>query len=352
MESVRTRVEGQWLSFCFSFPSCSPSFLSSFRCPCTPYPVHAFAGRFIQTLSPSDAVILKMETISHADAAQLAERAVRQTVSVIRAIRSTLDSLLTFYVPRIGCCKTGYYCYATGCCPNGDSGCEGNSCCSPGETCCKGGGCCESGCVSRTPTFEIIFSDFERRYYCTVVNGQRGCCENGKTCTSSSTPECTTTGYVLCSGENFCCRKSILIIPNRPTIFNTFHQHLDTSASVTLLTLPNVVPRLPVSHHLSPAPAPTLTRTLRQPLSYPARPRAFLRVHRQSHFPPQLLLLQGRRRRRHRPPRPLPQTAPDLASRHPLFQLGSMISSICSPVSECSLTSSERNLHGLFPLSI
>jgi len=200
-----------------------------------------------------------METISHAGAAQLTERVVRQMVSAIRVIRLTLDSPLTFYISRIGCCNTGYYCYATGCCPNSASGCEGNSCCSPGETCCKGGGCCEPGCVSRTPTFEIIFSDFvECRYYCTAVNGQRGCCENGKICTSTSTPECTTTGYVLCSGENFCCRKSILIIPNRP-IFNTFHQHPDTSASVTLPTLPNVVPRLLVSRHLSPIPAPTLT---------------------------------------------------------------------------------------------
>ena len=45
-------------------------------------------------------------------------------------------------------------------------------------------------------------------YYCTVVNGQKGCCRNGKICTSGGGGggECETTGYVRCPGENFCCR--------------------------------------------------------------------------------------------------------------------------------------------------
>jgi hypothetical protein len=59
-------------------------------------------------------------------------------------------------------------------------------------------------------------SDFvERRYYCVTVNGTPGCCPNGKTCTGTPPPpppppppQCATPGYVVCPGENFCCRAS------------------------------------------------------------------------------------------------------------------------------------------------
>ena len=45
-------------------------------------------------------------------------------------------------------------------------------------------------------------------YYCTVVNGKKGCCKNGKICTSGGGGGggCVNSGYVPCAGENFCCR--------------------------------------------------------------------------------------------------------------------------------------------------
>ncbi|KAF9778050.1 hypothetical protein BJ322DRAFT_512353 [Thelephora terrestris] len=87
-----------------------------------------------------------------------------------------------------GCCQAGYFCYSTGCCPNGSNGCGGNSCCDPGESCCSGGGCCQSG------------------YTCATVNGVAGCCPVGTTCTTNGdNPQCETPGYVVCTGETFCC---------------------------------------------------------------------------------------------------------------------------------------------------
>ena len=61
------------------------------------------------------------------------------------------------YAQRIGCCRTGYYCYSTGCCQTGYSGCEGNSCCAPSESCCNGGGCCRSGYASNLFSAEVVF---------------------------------------------------------------------------------------------------------------------------------------------------------------------------------------------------
>lgn len=50
-------------------------------------------------------------------------------------------------------------------------------------------------------------SDVAASYYCTVVNGKKGCCKNGKICTSGGGDGgCVTSGYVECAGENFCCR--------------------------------------------------------------------------------------------------------------------------------------------------
>jgi len=53
-------------------------------------------------------------------------------------------------------------------------------------------------------------------YYCTVVNGKKGCCRDGKICTSGGGDdgvssgggdgECTNSGYVPCAGDDFCCR--------------------------------------------------------------------------------------------------------------------------------------------------
>lgn len=50
--------------------------------------------------------------------------------------------------------------------------------------------------------------------YCAVANGESGCCPNGETCTGGggggggggNNQECTTTGYVPCAGDDFCCR--------------------------------------------------------------------------------------------------------------------------------------------------
>ncbi|KAF9498701.1 hypothetical protein BDN71DRAFT_353372 [Pleurotus eryngii] len=63
------------------------------------------------------------------------------------------------------CCDPGDFCYASGCCRNSETGCEGVSCCPANYTCCSGG-CCRPGT------------------YCAVANGRRGCCQNGKICTS------------------------------------------------------------------------------------------------------------------------------------------------------------------------
>ena len=54
-----------------------------------------------------------------------------------------------------------------------------------------------------SPTFVVVGS-----YNCAVVNGQKGCCLNGKTCTSGGggNNECVNTGYLPCAGEDFCCR--------------------------------------------------------------------------------------------------------------------------------------------------
>ena len=131
-------------------------------------------------------------------------------------VSETCDLLLlisTFHTPRIECCKPGYFCYSTGCCQNGYSGCEENSCCAPGESCCSGGGCCKSGYVSQIMGRCVLrrqnsYSAWYR-YTCAVVNGQSGCCPNGQNC---NTPQCATPGYVVCSGENFCCRMSLFFM--------------------------------------------------------------------------------------------------------------------------------------------
>ncbi|KDQ55643.1 hypothetical protein JAAARDRAFT_324966 [Jaapia argillacea MUCL 33604] len=48
------------------------------------------------------------------------------------------------------------------------------------------GGCCSSG------------------YYCAVVNGISGCCQNGQTCDGTSA-KCNDPSYSPCPSNNFCC---------------------------------------------------------------------------------------------------------------------------------------------------
>ena len=51
---------------------------------------------------------------------------------------------------------------------------------------------------------ERAYTSYATSYYCTVVSGQKGCCPNGKICTSIG--GCPTSGYVPCAGYDFCCR--------------------------------------------------------------------------------------------------------------------------------------------------
>lgn len=80
-------------------------------------------------------------------------------------------------------------------------------------------------------------------YYCIVVNGQRGCCKNGKICTSGGGSGCVTSGiYVRCAGENFCCRECSCprFFPYAATStnahlgFSSLLQLLDTPATATV----------------------------------------------------------------------------------------------------------------------
>jgi len=70
----------------------------------------------------------------------------------------------------------------------------------------------------------IELSDVVVSYYCTVVNGKKGCCRNGKICTSGGGGGggCVTSGYVQCAGENFCCR--MYSHPHLPLVSHT-HDH-------------------------------------------------------------------------------------------------------------------------------
>ena len=155
--------------------------------------------------------------------------AVRPVAFVVHRLvsRPAIHSALfvpDLYAKRIGCCPGGYYCYSTGCCQTGYTGCAGNSCCSPTESCCIGGGCCGEGYVSNLPTLGWFSDSAWCRFYCSVVEGVRGCCQNGQTCTQNTAPpECTNPGYVLCPGENFCCRTSTLTTLNRPVLLNFFY---------------------------------------------------------------------------------------------------------------------------------
>lgn len=116
---------------------------------------HPFAHR--ATMSAFDACMLNMETLSHTDVARsavLAAKAMVRRSAISSTLRSSLILIPSPIPVRIGCCKAGYFCYSTGCCPIGDIGCQGNSCCEPSQTCCSGGGCCDPGYVSKkTPVF-------------------------------------------------------------------------------------------------------------------------------------------------------------------------------------------------------
>lgn len=45
------------------------------------------------------------------------------------------------------------------------------------------------------------------RQYCDVVDGQRGCCDDGEVCTAGPNEQCEDAGYVPCASYDFCCRK-------------------------------------------------------------------------------------------------------------------------------------------------
>ncbi|KAG8722368.1 hypothetical protein FRC08_003319 [Ceratobasidium sp. 394] len=63
------------------------------------------------------------------------------------------------------CCRSGFWCYSSFCCPVTQNGCDGKSCIKKGWNCCKGGYSCKPG------------------YYC-IKNllGAIRCCPNGKLC--------------------------------------------------------------------------------------------------------------------------------------------------------------------------
>lgn len=114
----------------------------------------------------------------------------------------------------------------------------------------------------------LIFSDLVAcRRYCVVVNGERGCCLNGKTCTGdTNTPQCTTSGYVVCPGENFCCRTFTLVPTSCPVLINFFRlQRPDTNAAMTLPVILHALPRMILPRPRPPLPLlpTTLRRRLR-----------------------------------------------------------------------------------------
>lgn len=73
--------------------------------------------------------------------------------------------------------------------------------------------------------FVIPASRASSSWYCDVVNGVKGCCKTGKTCgTDNDNAVCTNTGYVPCTGENFCCREPLpsrkpCLIPSQRWLF-------------------------------------------------------------------------------------------------------------------------------------
>lgn len=77
-------------------------------------------------------------------------------------------------------------------------------------------------------------------WYCDVVNGVKGCCKTGRTCgTDNDNVVCTNTGYVPCTGENFCCREPL---PSRNPCLIPFQRWLFTCSPPSSRRLP-VFPR-------------------------------------------------------------------------------------------------------------
>jgi len=104
------------------------------------------------------------------------------------------------------------------------------------------------GTFQNFPTLLGWFSDFVGcSYYCTVVDGKRGCCPNGKTC-KCEPPKCKHPNYDLCPDKKFCCRASTLIAMNRPILLNLFHlQPREPNATGTLTVNP-VAAHPPLAH--------------------------------------------------------------------------------------------------------
>lgn len=69
-----------------------------------------------------------------------------------------------------------------------------------------------------TETMGVVVS-----YYCDVVDGEKGCCPNGETCTSGGGGNggCVNTGYVPCPGDDFCCR----MCSHPPPLALSTHNH-------------------------------------------------------------------------------------------------------------------------------
>ena len=136
---------------------------------------------------------------------------------------------LTKVITTVGCCDSGEWCYAGGCCPLTDTGCEHNSCCPPGANCCKGynfpfsfvvpsHGFDDQAVVVVPPgktcpryvgayTLKLSYARLLYRQYCDVVDGQSGCCENGSICTVGPSGQCADSGYSPCATYDFCCRE-------------------------------------------------------------------------------------------------------------------------------------------------
>ena len=58
---------------------------------------------------------------------------------------------------RIDCCAEGSFCYGTGCCQTGYTGCGGIACCAPTDSCCSGGGCCDAEYVGNLSHPWVVF---------------------------------------------------------------------------------------------------------------------------------------------------------------------------------------------------
>ena len=138
------------------------------------------------------------------------------------------------------------------------------------------------------------------REYCVTISGKLGCCPNGSVCNRPPPgppppPTCEKSGYAVCPGQDYCCRKlghvsasawltstvgQLLEPPAHATV--TITEHAKEGPTLLLLTLLLLLLHLHHLHHLRPlttpgrAPIPTglgrrvpvamIIRTSRPPL--------------------------------------------------------------------------------------